>query len=134
MDNLCGAVSEILDLACTAFEKKDLETARRVEPLEEVIDGLKEKMRNSHIARLRSGECSIEAGFVWADLLTDLERTADHCSNIAVCVIDAEEHNMNVHESLRSMKQDPTYFKEQYDAYAKKYNISTGIDNKRLEK
>ena len=134
MDILCGAVSEILDLACTAFEKKDLETARRVEPLEEVIDGLKEKMRNSHIARLRSGECSIEAGFVWADLLTVLERTADHCSNIAVCVIDAEEHNMNVHESLRSMKQDPTYFKEQYDAYAKKYNISTGIDNKRLEK
>ncbi len=123
LDTLCGAVSEILTLSYTAFVKNDLNAARNVEPLEQVIDGLKTKLRDGHIARLRNGECSIEAGFVWADLITDLERTADHCSNIAVCIIDAAENNMNVHESLRSMKKDNSYFDKKYEEYANKYLI-----------
>ncbi len=124
LEVLCAAVSEILTLSYTAFVNNDLNAARDVEPLEQVIDGLKEKMRNSHINRLKDGECSIEAGFVWADLLTNLERTSDHCSNVAVCVIDAASYNMNVHESLRNMKKDNSYFDEKFAVYAEKYMIA----------
>jgi len=123
LDVLCGAVSEVLTMSYLAFVNDDLGMARRVEPLEQVIDELKDKMRNSHITRLKNGECSIEVGFVWIDLITNLERTADHCSNIAACVIDASEHNMNIHESIRSMKKDSSYFKEQYSSYATKYML-----------
>lgn len=81
-------------------------------------------MRNKHISRLKKGECSIEAGFVWADLLTTLERTADHCSNIAICIIDAADNNMNMHESLRAIKKEDPHFKEQCASYAKKYSLA----------
>lgn len=118
---LCAAVSEILSLSLTAFTNNDLKTARDVEPLEQVIEGLKENLRDSHINRLKNGECSIEVGFVWADLLTNLERTADHCSNLAVCIIDAAENNMNLHESLRNIKKGSTHFAEKYTEYAEKY-------------
>lgn len=121
LDTLCSAVSEILTLSFRAFVNTDLQAARDVEPLEQVIDGLKAKSRDDHIKRLKNGECSIEAGFVWADLLTNLERTSDHCSNIAVCVIDATQHNMNVHQSLRTMKSEDPYFEKRYLEYAKKY-------------
>ena len=121
LDTLCSAVSEILTLSFRAFVNTDLQAARDVEPLEQVIDGLKAKSRDDHIKRLKNGECSIEAGFVWADLLTNLERTSDHCSNIAVCVIDATQHNMNVHQSLRTMKREDPYFEKRYLEYAKKY-------------
>lgn len=123
MDTLCGAVSEILDLCYTSFVENDLEMAKNVEPLEEVIDGLKEKMRNSHVSRLKSGECSMEMGFVWLDLLTNLERTADHCSNIALCVLDAATNNMNAHESLKNMIKNSDSFKKKYEEYARKYSI-----------
>ena len=121
LDTLCSAVSEILTLSFRAFVNTDLQAARDVEPLEQVIDGLKAKSRDDHIKRLKNGECSIEAGFVWADLLTNLERTSDHCSNIAVCVIDVTQHNMNVHQSLRTMKSEDPYFEKRYLEYAKKY-------------
>lgn len=123
MDTLCSAVSEILDLCYTSFVENDLEMAKDVEPLEEVIDGLKEKMRDSHVSRLKSGECSMEMGFVWLDLLTNLERTADHCSNIAVCVLDAATNNMNAHESLKNMIKNSDSFKKKYEEYARKYSI-----------
>lgn len=123
MENLCSAVSEILTLAHAAFVDNNLDAARSIEPLEQVIDGLKATMRSSHIKRLKNGECTIEAGFVWVDLLTNLERTADHCSNIAVCVLDANEHNMNMHESLRRMKKDNADFDEKFAEYSKKYDI-----------
>lgn len=121
---LCNAVSEVLTLAYTAFVKDDLKVAAKVEPLEQVVDGLKEKMRNCHINRLKGGDCSIEAGFVWADLLTNLERTADHCSNIAVCIIDAAEHNMNLHESLKDIKTNNADFDRMYKEYSDKYSIA----------
>ena len=85
---ITSAVREILDLSLTAFLDNDMEAASMVEPLEQVIDGLKEKMRTRHIFRLQQGGCSMETGFIWSDLLTDLERTADHCSNIAGCIMD----------------------------------------------
>ena len=120
---LCNAVTEILSLSCDAFIDNDLNSARKVEPLEQVIDKLRDKLRNGHIVRLKNGECSIEVGFIWSDLLTNLERTADHCSNLAVCVIDAAHNNMNLHSSLRKMKHDNAYFDEKYAVYAQKYQI-----------
>ena len=124
LEVLCGAVSEILTLSYMAFINNDLKSARDVEPLEQVIDGLKAKLRDGHIKRLKNGTCSIEAGFVWADLITNLERTADHCSNIAACVIDAAENNMNVHQSVRDMKVNNTYFSSKYSYYTEKYAIT----------
>ena len=124
LDVLCGAVSEILTLSYMAFINNDLKSACDVEPLEQVIDGLKTKLRDGHIKRLKTGTCSIEAGFVWADLITNLERTADHCSNIAACVIDATENNMNVHQSVRDMKTNNVDFNSKFSYYAEKYAIS----------
>ncbi len=122
-DVLCSAVSEILILTYNAFVNDSLDAARDVEPLEQVIDGLKAAMRNGHIARLKEGNCSIEAGFILLDILTDLERTSDHCSTIAVCVIDSAERNMNIHESLRNMKNGNAYFDAKFAAFADKYSL-----------
>lgn len=121
LQSLTQAVEEILELTLTAFAESDLDAANGVEPLEQVIDRLKEHMRSQHILRLQQQNCSMEAGFVWSDLLTNLERTSDHCSNIAGCIIDARNLNMNIHESLRAAKSDSPYFKEQYRKYAEKY-------------
>ena len=123
LDTLCSAVREILDLSYDAFINDNFSACMQVEPLEQIIDGLKTKMRNNHITRLKNGECSIEAGFVWADLLTDLERTSDHCSNVAVCVLDAAQNNMNVHESARSIKNNNADYNEKFAFYANKYTI-----------
>lgn len=122
LETLCTAVSEVLTLAYEAFVKNDISRALRVEPLEQVIDELRRELRDRHIDRLQHGQCSIEAGFIRADLLTDLERTADHCSNIAACVIDASENNMNLHESLRDYKNDDR-FKKIYKEYSSTYSV-----------
>ena len=120
---LIGAVSEILNTAERAFSEKDLAAAAQVEPLKQVIVALKEQMRTRHILRMQQGHCSIEAGFVWSDLLTDLERTADHCSNIAGCVLDAANHGLNLHETLRAMRADDPDFRRAYGVYAEKYRL-----------
>lgn len=120
---ITSAVNEILDLSITAFLYDDLNAASAVEPLEQVIDGLKEQLRTRHILRLQQGACSIDAGFVWSDLLTDFERTSDHCSNIAGCVIDMAHNNMNIHESLRVMRSDSEDFQQKFRAYANKYSF-----------
>ena len=121
---LISAVNEIIELSFSAFLNHDLDAAYRVEPLEDVIDGLKEQMRTRHILRMQQGNCSIEAGFVWSDLLTSLERTSDHCSNLAGCVIDLQNHNMNTHEALRSAREAYADFDVQYHAYAEKYRLA----------
>ena len=121
---LTAAVGEIMDLSLLAFSQNDLEAASNVEPLEQVIDDLKETLRSNHITRLQQGACTIEAGFVWADLLTDLERAADHCSNIAACVIDMAHHNMNLHESLRETRESDKDFEEKYRSYAARFTLA----------
>ena len=121
---IVGAVEEILSLSISAFVHHDLDAACRVEPLEEVIDDLKEQMRTRHILRLQQGICSIETGFIWSDLLNSLERTSDHCSNIAGCIIDLYNHNMNTHEAIRSAKIDNAEFGTRYHAYADKYRLA----------
>ena len=115
------AVSEILSKALEAFEKNDLAVAYTVEPLEQVIDGLKEQLRTRHILRLQEGRCTISAGFIWSDILTNLERTADHCSNIAACIIDTSNDNLNLHESVREIKASGASFETLYNEYSKKY-------------
>ena len=125
IDVLCLAVREILDLTLDAFVNENIEVASSVEPLEQVIDKLKDLLRTSHIIRLQKGECSIETGFVWNDIITGLERTSDHCSNIAGGVIDASENNLNLHESLRIMKSDSEFYKEKYKEYAEKYALQS---------
>ncbi|MBQ2945073.1 MAG: Na/Pi cotransporter family protein [Clostridia bacterium] len=120
---LSNAVTEIVSLASKAFIDGDIEAAKTVEPLEQVIDELKDSLRSGHIERLQSGTCTIDTGFVWSDILTNLERIADHCSNIAGCVIDAEQSNLNIHLSIRAMKAESGYFKEQYKSFAEKYSV-----------
>ena len=118
-----AAIREILSLSLKAFERHDTAIASQVEPLEQVIDTLKEQMRTRHILRMQQGQCSIEAGFVLSDLLTDLERTSDHCSNIAGCIIDASRHNLNLHETLREAKSADSGFQSAFHTYAEKYQL-----------
>ena len=124
MNRLCAAVNEILDLTLVAFNNNDAGAADTVEPLEEVIDRMKENMRTAHIVRLSKGLCSIEAGFVWSDLLTNLERTSDHCSNLAVCVLDAKEGNMDLHRSLRDKRTSDSEYLDRISEYEEKYMIA----------
>ena len=125
-ETLARAIREILHLSLDGFRQNDAARAARVEPLEQVIDKLKEEMRTRHILRMRQGQCSIEAGFVWADLLTDLERTSDHCSNIAGCVIDAARHNLNLHETLRAAQTQDPDFAGRFRDYAQTYRLPEG--------
>ena len=123
MDVLMRAVEEILTLTFRAFHENDAQLASRVEPLEQVIDTLKEELRTRHILRMTKGECSAEAGFVWSDLLTSLERTADHCSNVAGCVMDIARHQLSLHDTLRREKNGDGDFDAQYDAYAAEFSL-----------
>ncbi len=120
-ENISAAVNEIIELSMDAFINNDRIKAGEVEPLEQVVDDMKEKMRTAHVRRLRNGECSIETGFIWSDILTNFERVSDHCSNIAGCVIDAAEHNLNLHETLDKFKHNNEEFEARYNYYAGKY-------------
>ena len=121
---IISAVSEVLDLTQEAFEKDDAALALRVEPLEQVIDDLKETLRTGHILRLQQGECSSVAGFVWSDILTNLERTSDHCSNVAGCIIDMSRHELHLHESQREFRNTSEDYRQNYLRYRNKYALS----------
>ncbi len=121
---ITDALIEIMDITTEAFVNNDLEKAKHVEPLEQLIDKLNIKMKNRHIMRLQQGDCSIEAGFVFSDLLTNYERVADHCSNIAVCLIEVANDSFETHEYLSHVKFDgENDFVERYEEYTKKYII-----------
>jgi len=120
---LKNALREILSLSIDAFINNDMLLADRVEPLEQVIDDLSAEIRKRHIARLQRGECSIEQGFILNDLLTNMERVGDHCSNIAACVIDMADNNMNLHESVRATRENSAAYATKYHTYAEIYSI-----------
>lgn len=120
---ITGAVSEIVDLALEAYDKRSLEVAAKVEPLEQVIDDLKEALRTNHIRRMQAGNCSIEVGFIWSDLLTNLERVSDHCSNIAGCVIETAQGGLHLHEYLKGVKKDREDYAKMYEVYSAKYSV-----------
>ena len=109
---LIAAVSRIVDTAYQIFDKQDLNLTEDVEPLEEIVDELSKELKRRHINRLRSGECTIEMGFILTDLLTSLERIADHCSNISVCITQVRENLYDTHSHLESLKNEPddSYF------------------------
>ena len=122
---ICAAVTEILNLSFSAFSEEDIEAARKTEPLEEVIDMLKEDLRTRHFLRLQRGECSVAAGFVWSDLLTNLERVSDHCSNISGCVLDSVGSTMNIHENQRVLKNTNEEYKQEYIFFQHKYRLTS---------
>ena len=122
MDNMLSAVKECVDLSLLAFEKDDLAIALKVPPLEEVIDELKAELRANHIDRVKKRQCSIEAGFIWSDLLTNLERVGDHCNNIATEIIDDLNYdNRYFHKTKRHASDD-----EGYDAMYRDYSLKYG--------
>jgi phosphate:Na+ symporter len=120
---ITSAVEEVMDLSLSAFLNTDKKTASAVEPLRQVIDQLKEQLRVRHIFRMQQGDCTMDAGFVWADLLTGLERSSAHCSNIAGCVMDRKHYDMNLHGLLRDFRNESEEFRNQCKAYAKKYTL-----------
>lgn len=121
---MAGAVREVTALAYDSFVSGDAQAARQVEPLEQVIDDLKEEMRTRHIRRMQQGSCGIEAGFIWSDLLTNLERVSDHCSNIACCMIEGADHNLHRHEVLQSIRGSGEIFDREYSSYRQKYALT----------
>ena len=123
LENIVNATNEIVTLATAAFVENNLEKAALVEPLEQVIDELKKNMKNGHIERLRRNECTIEQGFVFNDLITNLERVSDHCSNIAGCVIETANERFDMHKYLRNLKKGNEEFEQKYAEYAKKYSV-----------
>ena len=123
LDVILSATREILDLSIEAYLYNDISKAELVEPLEEVIDTLKDQLRSRHILRLQQGACSIEAGFVWADLLTNLERVSDHCSNIAGCVIEMSRDKLDLHQYLDGLKTGSRDFASKFEMYSNKYAL-----------
>lgn len=123
---LTGAVDEIVTITGEAFAESDMEKAATVEPLEQVVDHLKDQIRLNHTLRLQKSECTIEHGFVLADTLTNLERVSDHCSNIAGCLIEMSRHDaLGVHEYLHTVKAGSEEFTRLYESFLEKYSLPT---------
>ena len=121
---LYAAVAEIVTLTEDAFVNGNMENAYRVEPLEQVVDGLKESIRRRHILRLQKSECTIEHGFVLSDILTNMERVSDHCSNIAGCVIEMTKHDaLDLHDYLHRVKAGGMEFDDLYNAYKAQFAL-----------
>ena len=124
LEVMVKAVDEILSLAMKSFADNDLDSAIMVEPLEQVVDLLKDELKKQHIARLRRQECTIELGFVLTDFLTNLERISDHCSNIAGCVLEITHDDMDIHEYLRKVKGgEIKEYNDYYDFFKLKYAL-----------
>jgi len=116
------AVSEALSLCIASFSTKNLEAARRIEPLEEVVDRMSDMLKAHHIDRLRAGKCSVESGFVFTDLISNISRVSDHCSNVAACLIELAHNTYDTHKYVHSVHHsgdsdyvaDYNYFFDKY--------------------
>lgn len=121
---MMNAIREILDLSLKCFKDNDLDSAVMVEPLEQVVDNLCDSLKKRHIQRLRKQECTIELGFVLTDLLTNMERISDHCSNIAGCVLEISHEDLDIHEYLRKVKGgEIKEFNDYYNYFKLKYDL-----------
>ncbi len=121
---ITGAVTEIIDMTVESFLNNDSELASKVEPLEQVIDKLKKQLKSKHIARLQAGDCTIELGFIFTDLLTNYERVSDHCSNIAVYTMQLPSDKLDTHKYLNRIKAEATGdFVDNYNMYKAKYKL-----------
>ena len=125
---LCGAVDETLTLTLESFVNSDIESAALVEPLEQVVDYLRDQIKLRHTIRLQKSLCSIELGFILSDILTNLERVSDHCSNIAGCLIEMSRHEtLDIHNYLHGVKEDGEEYKENYKTYMAKYALPKDV-------
>lgn len=121
---MMSAVEEVVEMAIKSFSDNNISLAKKVDPLEEVIDDLKSAFKKQHIGRLQSNDCTIELGFIFSDLITVFERISDHCSNIAGCVIEMSHDSMNMHDYLYKAKHEPENdFAKHYKEYTEKYAI-----------
>ena len=135
ISNLVSAVTRIIDITFEAFLSDDVEIAYRVEPLEQVIDQVCRKMREKHAARLQKGKCTIVSGYVFNDLLVDFERVSDHCSNIAIVIVELLDNALDVHEMSESIRQDHLHqYEEHYQEYAVQYLKKVAALSDRNEK
>ena len=121
---ISSAVNEITHLTLEAFRTENTDKAASVEPLEQVVDELKEKIRLNHILRLQKNYCTIEHGFILSDILTNLERVADHCSNVAVCILEMTNHSsIESHTYLSGIKTTGEDFRQKFMEYSAKYSL-----------
>ncbi len=121
---MAAAVNDIVALTIKALKQKNIILAMRVEPLEQVVDSLKHKLKANHVDRLQKGECTTNLGFVFSDIVTNFERIADHCSNIAVSLISSMEEGIEIHKYLNNIKNNNDKFNALYDDYKKKYALN----------
>lgn len=117
---ISDAIYEIIDISFSSYKEDNLESAHRVEPIEEVVDNLSTELKNRHICRLQNDECTVELGYIFQDILTNLERISDHCSNIAGCLIETDEKT-NIHAYLSEMKENDEQFRNDYKKYSELY-------------
>lgn len=119
-----NALKNIVNITCDVFNRGDISEAVNVEPLEEVIDSLTQKLKKRHVLRLRNGECTIELGFILSDIIANYERVADHCSNIAVALIQIHDDGFDTHEYLENVRsEDNEVFMDKYKEYKKMYKL-----------
>ena len=122
LKQVVNALSEIMDITTEAFTEDDIEKAKRVEPLEQVIDILISEAKNKHIERLQKGECTIELGFMLTEVLNNIERVSDHCSNIAACMIQINQSSFDRHQYLNNIKSTgEEAFEKLFEEYKAKY-------------
>lgn len=117
------ALSDVLDMTVNALENNDLEMAALVQPLEDLIDDMNKELKKRHVKRLRKGKCTIELGLSLSDITDTYERISDHCSNIAVCIIQVEEDDMDTHGYRKEVKDDAAWFERQYAVFEQKYML-----------
>ena len=121
-----NALSEIAELTMKAFCEDDLDAAKRIEPLEQVVDIIISEIKDNHIKRLQEGRCTIELGFMLNDLLNNMERVSDHCSNVAACIIQLKDSTFATHEYLNEIKSSQdNEFKKEFEEYKNKYSLSS---------
>ena len=124
ISSLSAAVNEILHLSVRAFQTDDADAAARVEPLEQVIDDLCDEIKRRHIERIRAGQCAYQQGFVYNDILTNLERVADHCSNLAIAVIERKENMYDAHGYVNRLRAaDSPEFRAAFDEFKERYAL-----------
>jgi phosphate:Na+ symporter len=124
LDVLMRAIREILDLTLVAFGQNNLLAAMKVEPLEEVVDTLKQQIKYNHILRVQKGMCTIENGFILSDILTDLERVSDHCSNVAACLLEmSKDEGLSMHRYMGEFIRNNQSFQEEFERFQDKYAL-----------
>lgn len=125
LELISSAIIEIVDMTIIAYENNDIETAVKIEPLEQVIDGLISSIKYNHVTRLKQGDCTIEMGFILSNILANYERISDHCSNIAGAIIETSRNSFSVHEYLNKIKHSHNEnFESQFNYYNYKYNLA----------